>query len=1087
MVLSQKVLYAKEVGGRAISVQDKNTQTSKAPNRKKRWFVRWWAWCLWALLTVLLIVLVGGFWAWTQRYSLMEDYVIDLFAEAGFEADLDIVSVSRIQARAKDIRLRKDGEEVLRIEDIRVNYVWPDIRDGKVKTVELNGATARLTLGDDWLPSDKWLKELMPDGSGTNEGSVNLFPENGIGLSDGTLILTSPLGEATLYIDAQVPSKKDFTAEITLAPSDLSYAGYDAKGAGFVTLEKREETLRIIGQAQTATLSNSKLDVTDAHLQLDGTLNLDSFDFAGSVSLDGDSLSSDLFASGPARLGWDGIVAPRRDMRASGTWTFAAEKARSPRPKRAAEVAETLSLFRALSNVPVTEHYAAQLRETVYDFLIGSDLAGQGRLTYGPEGFTVNPVGTVEVKSTRNALSLRKLTDQEFYIFDREIGQISARMDAVFEKPVGLELTNIDLKAASENGLDLKGIESFSTNLTTQANWRATDEDGRPVRLGPLKASMRYDAANNPRRLSVDTVLDYDGDLPGGYVEGLNLDGRLDVRLYKSRQALDFSPRPDSVVTVKSLDTPTDWQGRDISFTLPPTTNLFTRTAKSSKLAAILSTADFTLTKPASDTAKAQRLDIQSTAMDLSGTLFPDATQDWTVDFGDVQYASETLPGPGTTASAAQAVLTASLAPGVPMQITLDSPSMTAETPLVRLENIGVSLSGTPDTYTVEHTGGTISVTGSEFAETARTAGLASFPANGTVSFANGVFSGRASLRVAKADDAGVDVDYTYQDGKSTAEVDIPSILFTPKGLQPQTLIPAFRGKVARVDGEARVKLSLAFSDGVFTESSGTVQLVNMSVGTAPGPISGLDTTLRFASIFPLQTDGEQTLTMKSFNPGFPLENGTMSFTLVPEGVKVDSADWPIGNGSFALDPFTWLYAAEENRVIMRIKDIALSDFLDNFGNQKIEATGNVVGVFPIVVRGIEVLIEKGRVSVPDGGLIKYDPGPGVPVYSEEEAIAILRQKRSAEYAALAQDALREFRYRELSASLDGPINGDVEIGLVFDGSNKKVLNRQPFRFDITVKGELFNIARSFNSNAQVKSEILRQNGQLPDGTKIGN
>jgi len=99
----------------------------------------------------------------------------------------------------------------------------------------------------------------------------------------------------------------------------------------------------------------------------------------------------------------------------------------------------------------------------------------------------------------------------------------------------------------------------------------------------------------------------------------------------------------------------------------------------------------------------------------------------------------------------------------------------------------------------------------------------------------------------------------------------------------------------------------------------------------------------------------------------------------------------------------------------------------------------------------------------------------------------VLRQQRAGEYAFLAQDALREFRYRELSASLDGPLDGDVEIGLIFDGSNAKVLNQQPFRFDISVRGELFNIARSFNSNAQVKSEILRQNGSLPEGTIIGN
>ena len=1069
-----------------MSVQDENTNKTQTVPRQKRWYIRWWAWVLWILLALILSVASISLWAWTQRYALMENYVIDALADSGFEADLDIVSVSRTQAKITNIRLQREGQEILRVNDLQANYVWPDIRDGKLIGLNLNGATARLSLGEDWQPTEKWVQNLLPNEANSKANSDTTFPENGVQLTDATLILTSPLGDATLYIDADIPTQEIFTSEITLAPSDLSYGGYAAKGAGIVTLEKSGANVRVIGQTQTATLSNTKLEITDAHLQFDGTVNLEALDYTGSVSLDGARISSDVYASGPARMAWDGTISRGDTLEAAGTWIITAEDARSPRPARAAEVAEKLSLFSTMRNVPVTEHYAPQLRDTVRDFILGADIAGQGRLIYGPDGFTLNPIGLFTLESAQNKLGLRARSGQDFYAFDKASGLISTRMDAVFNKPASLTLTDIHLKAASDNGLYLNGIQSFSTNLATQSDWHAQSAAGQAVRLGPMTASMRFDAAKMPRRLTVNTVLDYDGELPGGYVEGLNLDGRLDVRLYEGRQVLDFTPRPNKRVTLRSLDTPTEWRGENISFTLPPTTNFFTRTAKASTIAATLDSADFTLIRPAAQSAPQQRLDIQSQTLKLNGTLLPTATQDWTVDFADVQYASETLPGPGTTASAAQAVLTAHLEPNQPLQITLISPSITAETPLVRFSNIDINLSGTPDTYTVDHTGGTVDVIGSEFAETAKSAGLASFPANGTVTFADEAFRGQASLRVAKANNANVAVNYTFQDGAGTADIDAPSILFAPKGLQPQTLIPAFRGKVARVEGEARAKLSLAFSDGEITDSSGTVQLVDMDVGTAPGPITGLNTTMRFESLLPLQTDGQQTLSMKSFNPGFPLEDGVVVFNFVPEGARVDSADWPIGNGSFSLDPFTWIYAAIENRVTMRVKDVALSDFLNDLGNKKIEATGTVVGVFPVVVRGIDVLIEDGIVSVPDGGVIKYDPGPGVTVYTEEEAINVLREKRTNEYAALAQDALREFRYRELSASLNGPINGDVEIGLIFDGSNKKVLNRQPFRFDITVKGELFNIARSFNSNAQVKAEILRQNGQLPEGTVIG-
>ena len=1021
----------------------------------------------------------------------MEDWAVEALAEAGFDAELEIASVSRTGAHIKELHLRRDGQEYLAIETLRADYVWPDVRDRKIKRLEIEGVTAQLNLNETWRPVEGWINDLLPNEArpSAKKKTDIPFPENGVSLKDAALTLTSPLGEAVLYIDSDIPNAKNFTTEIILAPSDLAYGGYAAKGAGVVSLEKNESDIRIIGQTQAATLSNENLAVTQAHLQLDGTYNLDARAYKGGVSLDSDAFSSDVFASGPIHLGWDGDLSLKEEKTALGTWTVRAENGRAAHTARAAEVAEKLSLYSALGKVPVTEHYAPHIKDTVLDFLTGSDVAGQGRFTYNSDGFTVNPVGPFSVTSPLNQINLHPKKGQDFYVFDKTSKRISAQMDAAFEQPVNLTLTDIHLKAASNNGVSLNGVKNFSAGLSTQSDWRVTGTAGRPARLGPLDASFTYDATRNPRRISVNTALDYDGELPGGYVEGLTLEGRTDARLYKARQVMDFTPKPDSLVTLKSLETTTAWRGENISFTLPPTQDLFISAAERKVLAATVNTARFTLTRPAAQNTKtgnAQRLDLQAATMKLDGTLFPDTTKDWAVEFGEVKYASETLPGPETTGYAAQASLTARLTANNPPQITLNSPSITAETPQARFSDIAMSLRGTPDAYEIEHNGGMIAVIGTEFAETAKAAGVATFPANGTLTFADETFSGRANLRVAKANNAEVNVDYTYQDGGGTLDIDVPSILFDPKGLQPQNLFPASRGKVARVDGEASAKLNIAFSDGEITSSGGTVQFIDMAVGTAPGPITGLNSAMHFTSLFPLETSGKQTLTMKSFNPGFPLENGVVSFNFVPEGVEVDAADWPIGNGSFSLDPFTWVYTADENRVTMRVKDVALGDFLNDLGNKKIDATGTVVGVFPIVVRGVEVLIEDGVVSVPNGGVIKYDPGPNSRTYSEAEAIDVLRQRRSNEYAALAQDALREFRYRELSASLNGPLNGDVEIGLIFDGSNEKVLNRQPFRFDITVKGELFNIARSFNSNAQVKAEIMRQNGALPEGAVIG-
>lgn len=461
----------------------------------------------------------------------------------------------------------------------------------------------------------------------------------------------------------------------------------------------------------------------------------------------------------------------------------------------------------------------------------------------------------------------------------------------------------------------------------------------------------------------------------------------------------------------------------------------------------------------------------------LNGILSPDQTQDWSIALGEAHYESETLPGPETRASAQQANITARIDPDMPMQIHLTSPSVMATTPMVDVKNMDAELKGTPDDYNVSYRGGKLKLIGSEAADQLQAAGYASFPIEGQVKFIDGRFKGQADLRIAKANGAAVNVDYSYANGAGAADIEIPSVIFSPNGLQPQQLLPSLRGKISRVTGEARANFHIEFADGVLTHSEGQLELVDMDIATAPGPLDGVNTTIKFDSLSPIETSDLQTLTMESFNPGYAMKNGVMTYRLISDGIVVESAKWPIGEGWLTLDPFTWRYLAEENRVVMRVENISLNDILTELESEKLQATGIVRGSFPIVVRGVDVLVEAGEIAVPDGGIIKYKSGLPCKTYTQEEALAVFREKRSSEYAALARDALKEFSYRSLRMGVDGPLDGRLDIGLVFDGSNPKVLNSQPFRFDLNVGGKLLNILQSFNSNAQIKSEILNQTG----------
>ena len=239
--------------------------------------------------------------------------------------------------------------------------------------------------------------------------------------------------------------------------------------------------------------------------------------------------------------------------------------------------------------------------------------------------------------------------------------------------------------------------------------------------------------------------------------------------------------------------------------------------------------------------------------------------------------------------------------------------------------------------------------------------------------------------------------------------------------------------------------------------------LKDMNFGTLPGPISGMNAELSFSSFFPLQTNGVQLLTVKSFDPGFPLENGTVEFEIVPDGINLHSANWPIGDGQLSLDPTIWRYNAPQNRVVLRADNISLGEFFKNIGGGRLYATGNVNGVLPVVIEGVKVNVKNGSLAVRDGGVIQYS-SPQTNQAGEDNQIA-----------GYAFDALKNFEYQELEAALNGPLDGPMRLNMLFSGSNPEVLAGSEFKFNVGVEGELMNIMRSFKIGQDISAKILEQ------------
>ena len=124
----------------------------------------------------------------------------------------------------------------------------------------------------------------------------------------------------------------------------------------------------------------------------------------------------------------------------------------------------------------------------------------------------------------------------------------------------------------------------------------------------------------------------------------------------------------------------------------------------------------------------------------------------------------------------------------------------------------------------------------------------------------------------------------------------------------------------------------------------------------------------------------------------------------------------------------------------------------------------------------MDVRVENGELWVKDGGVIQYRSDQLESISeldgTNERAVAAIR---SGNYRDAAFEALKNFEYQELRVKIDGALDGPIDVFLKADGKNDDVLGGQPFLFNINLQGELLNILRSFNTNAQIKSELARR------------
>lgn len=992
---------------------------------------------LWMVAIIALLIGAIAAWAWTQRYALIERQAITYLQSMGIDADLRIRSATGTEADVRNIRLSYEDTPFLTLDRMQASYQWRDLLGGQVERLDFTGLTASITVDEDGNIIDGWRPPSSGDGAG--------LPLQGIGLTRAKLTLNTPYGTIPVSGDAEISSTDRFQFDGEIQPTALSRNDLALNISGPISVARENGPLRFETSGMAISAAHPSGALTETQLTANSAYDLSTQQVDGMVRFQGGEFTLAAGAEGEIRrVEMSGLWSPER--------TDVTIDANLPRlgltdADRRADLSRTLSLADVLADVPVAQNFAPDLVQPIAGLLKETALDARMRLEMTPDMRRVTLRDPVKLTGQTVSATLSPVEGEAAYRYRTNAPDYQLALQASLSGPVPLELSPLQLIIRSDDGVMMGGIEAASGTFKTSRTWRSETAQGTPARLAPLSVDFDYrapeDAASN---LTLTGTANYDGDIPGGYIIGLKAGGRLATRLQDETVAIDFRPR--GALSFTRLDTTSEWIIEDFSGTLRPGSPIYARSAQGpARVRTGLADTQLTARRDASDTAEAATLAVQITSAELTGSI-GETRQDWASTFMQVALQSETFPVEGTDLTLPEGMLDVSLLSSGRSEFRLSTPGSTLITPIYRVRDMALEAEGTAEAYRLTYQGGRIRVV-----QTAEgSAPLPVLSASGDLNFADGQFTGTAQATIPQVPDNPVMISYSMFDGRGEAAIALRDLRFRPRGLQPQELAPALRGKIAQVDGAIDADLRVAFGGTDPISGTGSVEIKNMSLGTAPGPITGLSGTVELTSLFPVVTAPNQILRIDAFDPGFPLENGVVTYALVEDGVDISSALFPFGEGRISFDPFIWTYGAPENRVTLRVSDVQVAEFLKDIGDGKLSVSGTIEGEIPVVVSGIDVKVDKGRLEVPYGGTIRYSGNN--PIGDDD-----------SNPAATAFKALENFNYQSLFAEIDGPLDGAVSIGMLFTGSNPDVLYDVPFQFDVTVEGELFNIARSLNPN----------------------
>ncbi len=303
-------------------------------------------------------------------------------------------------------------------------------------------------------------------------------------------------------------------------------------------------------------------------------------------------------------------------------------------------------------------------------------------------------------------------------------------------------------------------------------------------------------------------------------------------------------------------------------------------------------------------------------------------------------------------------------------------------------------------------------------------------------------------------------------------------------GLELVDLIPPLTGIINESNGIVDASANISWSADKLS-SSAIISTDDFDFNAGAGPVEDISGTIKISDILKLKTDGIQKLKVGSFNPGVPIENGEVGFTLDGDNaINLVSAEWPFAEGVLSLVPSKIYFDNTDKELAVKVDRINITQLLRLTKVPNLEIEGIMSGILPIKIQENSIIISGGHLLSDGEGVVRYI-GPELTAKQEKsKGFKALKErlfgKPPPPIAELAVEALRNLKYRILELNIDGRLTGEMVFKVLLEGANQSVLSGQPFKFNIKASmpiGDMVNTFKNLSNPNQFQT--FDENGNM--------